>query len=88
MKLSKRPTTPEPSAAIDVLNVVEASQSPGQPSTTMKRFFELMRSLWRAGLPAANGQAKLTPDRVDRSSMADFVRILQEADRVREKEDA
>ncbi len=54
----------------------------------MKRIFELLRSFWRTGPPAANGRANVTSDRVDRSSMADFVRILQEADRVRERQDA
>lgn len=53
----------------------------------MKRFFALLQRLRQADPPAAKAPP-VEPDRADRSSLADLVRILQEQDRRQEMEDA
>jgi len=48
----------------------------------MKQITDLVRRLWQSQ-PAPNFQMPITADNRDRSSMADFVRILQAYDRDR-----
>jgi len=49
----------------------------------MKQIADLVRRVWQSQ-PAPTFQMQLTPDNRDRSSMADFVRILQAYDRDRQ----
>jgi hypothetical protein len=49
----------------------------------MKQIADLVRRLWQSQ-PASNFQMQLTPDNRDRSSIAEFVRILQAYDRDRQ----
>jgi hypothetical protein len=48
----------------------------------MKQIADIVRRLWQSQ-PAPNFQMPITADSRDRSSMADFVRILQAYDRDR-----
>jgi hypothetical protein len=50
----------------------------------MKQIADLVRRLWQSQ-PASNFQMPMTADNRDRSSMADFVRILQDYDRDRQR---
>jgi hypothetical protein len=52
----------------------------------MKQVADLLRRVWQANQPASDTQAPVTTDERDRSSMADFVRILQTYDRDRTDE--
>jgi hypothetical protein len=49
----------------------------------MKQVADLLRRVWQANQPASDTQAPVMTDEGDRSSMADFVRILQTYDRDR-----
>jgi hypothetical protein len=49
----------------------------------MKQIADLVRRLWQSQ-PAPHFQTPITADKRDRSSMADFVRILQAYDRDRQ----
>jgi hypothetical protein len=50
----------------------------------MKQIADLVRRLWQSQ-PVSNFQMAITADNRDRSSMADFVRILQAYDRDRQR---
>jgi hypothetical protein len=49
----------------------------------MKQVADLLRRVWQASQPASETQASAVIDQGDRSSMADFVRILETYDRDR-----
>ena len=49
----------------------------------MKQVADLLRRVWQENQPASDTQAPVMTDKGDRSSMADFVRILQTYDRDR-----
>ncbi len=49
----------------------------------MKKISDLLSRVWQTSQPASNTQAAVTADNRDRSSMADFVRILQAYDQDR-----
>jgi hypothetical protein len=47
----------------------------------MKQVADLLRRVWQGNRPASNTQIPMMYDHRDRSSMAEFVRILQAQDR-------
>lgn len=47
----------------------------------MRNIADLLVWLWQGSQPASNTQVAAMPDNQDRSSMADFVRILQAYDK-------
>lgn len=47
----------------------------------MRNIADLLVWFWQASQPASNTQVAATAENRDRSSMADFVRILQACDR-------
>jgi hypothetical protein len=47
----------------------------------MKQVADFLRRVWQGNRPASNIQIPMLSDHRDRSSMADFVRILQAQDR-------
>ena len=49
----------------------------------MKNIADLLRRVWQRSEPASNTQATVMSENRDRSSMADFVRILQAYDQGR-----
>jgi hypothetical protein len=46
----------------------------------MKNIADLLMRIWQRSQPASNIQAAVMVENLDRSSMADFVRILQAYD--------
>jgi hypothetical protein len=54
----------------------------------MRRFLALLRRVGQPGSRVANAPSSVESDLADHSSMADFVRILQEQDRLQERENA
>jgi len=49
----------------------------------MEQIADLLRRVWQRSQPASNAQVEAMAENRDRSSMADFVRILQACDQDR-----
>jgi hypothetical protein len=49
----------------------------------MKNIADLLLRVWQRSQPGSNAQVAVMPENTDRSSMADFVRILQAYDQDR-----
>jgi hypothetical protein len=52
----------------------------GYRAHTMKQIADFFRRVWQRDRSASNIRISVTTDKPDRSSMADFVRILQAQD--------